>query len=232
MASYALNAPTGPHKTQNSVTKLPCPSFATEAITTTPFDNYSLLGSAKVFSGTGMDQAHFLGTLQLRFTDQADFSRIADQQGLYEALVLMMQCLDCGAADDSLNVKAFFSFANTIIWIETNRCKACKCEAEEADLYGKPKTKKVKVSPALANHTLGSNAVLALLSQVDATLKATQLTEDGAAMPYSELQKHCDAVDLAVQHQLIFLDLSLQTFKMISERLDCLNKAFGPSDVK
>ncbi|KAG6871551.1 hypothetical protein C0995_003292 [Termitomyces sp. Mi166 len=69
-------------------------------------------------------------------------------------------------------------------------------------------------------------------ANANATLEATQLAEDGAAMPYPEFQKHCDAVDLAMQHQLIFLDLSLQTFKMISEHLDCLNKALGPSDIK
>ncbi|KAG6884906.1 hypothetical protein C0995_009765 [Termitomyces sp. Mi166 len=288
MAPHTLNAPTGPCKTQNSVVvKPPHPSFATETVATTPPNNYGLLkcacrrdnnqlivgvtlfplfaqalidllGSAKVFPGTGVDRARFLGTLQLRFSDQADFSRIADQQGLYEALVSMMQCLDRGAADDSLNVKAFFSFADAIIRIETNRHEACKREVEElhrrtknkdvdmlgllsahstkrkanADPNGKPKPKKVKVSPALGDHSPGSDAVLALLSQVDATLEATQLTEDGAAVPYPELQKHCDAVDLAAQHQLIFLDLSLQTFKMILEHLDHLNKALGPSDVE
>ncbi|KAG6897252.1 hypothetical protein C0995_010680 [Termitomyces sp. Mi166 len=134
-----------------------------------------------------------------------------------------MQCLDCGAANDSFDVKAFFSFADAIIRIETNCREAGKREVEElccctkdkdmdmlgpssahstkrkanADPDGKPKTKKVKVSPALANHTPGSDAVLALLSQVNATLEATQLAEDGAAMPYPELQKHHDAVDLA-----------------------------------
>ncbi|KAG6859659.1 hypothetical protein C0995_006119 [Termitomyces sp. Mi166 len=85
MAPHALNAPTGPHKTQNSVVvKPPHPSFATETVTTTPPDNYGLLkracllGSAKVFPGTGVDRARFLGTLQLRFADQANFSCIAD----------------------------------------------------------------------------------------------------------------------------------------------------------
>ncbi|KAG6900167.1 hypothetical protein C0995_004144 [Termitomyces sp. Mi166 len=95
MAPHALNIPTGPCKTQNTVVvKPPHPSFATEAVITTPPNNYGLLGSAKVFPGTGMDLARFLGILQLCFTNQANFSCIADQQGLYEALVLMMQCLD------------------------------------------------------------------------------------------------------------------------------------------
>ncbi|KAG6859482.1 hypothetical protein C0995_008038 [Termitomyces sp. Mi166 len=168
---------------------------------------------------------------------------------------ITMTCLDCGATNDSLDVKTFFSFADAIIWIETNRCEAHKREVKElrcctkdkdvdmlgplsahstkhkanADPDSKPKTKKVKVSPALANHTPGSDAVLALLSQVDTTLEASQLAEDGAAMPYPELQKHHDAVDLAAQHQLIFL---LQTFKMILECLDHLNKALGPSNVE
>ncbi|KAG6897883.1 hypothetical protein C0995_010112, partial [Termitomyces sp. Mi166 len=288
MAPHILNALTGPCKIQNSVVAKPSHlSFATEAVATTPPNNYGLLkhayrcdnnqlivgvilfllfaqalidllGSAKVFSGTSTDQARFLSTLQLCFTDQANFSCIADQQGLYEALILMMQCLDCGATDDSLDVKAFFFFADAIIQIETNCHEACKCEVKElhcrtkdknvdmlgpssacstkckanADPDSKPKTKKVKVFSALANHTPNSNAILTLLSQVNATLEATQLVEDGAAMPYPELQKHCDAVDLAMQHQLIFLDLSLQTFKMISEHLDCLNKALGPSDIE
>ncbi|KAG6859528.1 hypothetical protein C0995_007578, partial [Termitomyces sp. Mi166 len=119
------------------------------------------------------------------FANQADFSCIADQQGLYEALVLTMQCLDCGAANNSLNIKAFFSFADAIIQIETNHREACKCEVEElhchtkdkdmymlgplsacstkckanADSDGKPKTKKVKVSPALGDQPVRGSAI-------------------------------------------------------------------------
>ncbi|KAG6860074.1 hypothetical protein C0995_016159 [Termitomyces sp. Mi166 len=192
MAPHALNIPTGPHKTQNSVViKPPYPSFATEAVATTCSNNYGLLKCAYKRNnnqGTGMDQA-CLGTLQLLCHHTKD--KDVDMLGLL-----------------------------------STKHKA------NADPDGKPKIKKVKVFPAFANHTPGSDAVLALLSQVDATLEATQLAEDRAAMPHSELQKHHDAVDLAVQHQLIFFDLSLQTFKMILERLDCLNKAIGPSDIE
>ncbi|KAG6896279.1 hypothetical protein C0995_011635 [Termitomyces sp. Mi166 len=95
----------------------------------------------------------------------------------------------------------------------------------------KPKPKKMKVSPASANHTLGSDAILALLGQVDATLEAISLAKDGLIMPCAELQKHCDAIDLAAQQQLYSLDISLQTFKMIVEHLDHLDKALGPSNM-
>ncbi|KAG6884122.1 hypothetical protein C0995_010932, partial [Termitomyces sp. Mi166 len=79
--------------------------------------------------------------------------------------------------------------------------------------------------------TLGSDAILALLSQVNATLEAISLAEDRSIVPCTELQKHCDAMDLAAQQQLYSFDISLQTFKIISKCLDRLNKALGSSDV-
>ncbi|KAG6859568.1 hypothetical protein C0995_007168 [Termitomyces sp. Mi166 len=94
-----------------------------------------------------------------------------------------------------------------------------------------PKPKTIKASTAAVNHQSGSTAILVLLGKVDATLKAIQLAEDGAIVPCPELQKHCDAVNLAPQQQLYSLDISLQTFKMILERLDCLNQALGSSDI-
>ncbi|KAG6888150.1 hypothetical protein C0992_009494 [Termitomyces sp. T32_za158] len=103
--------------------------------------------------------------------------------------------------------------------------------SSQADLGGKPKDKKVKVHPSLTNYKPGSDGVTTLLGQVDLALDAVSLSEDGDAIPRDTLQKYRDAVDLAAQQQLYALDISLQTYKSISEHLAQLDKALGPSDV-
>ncbi|KAG6893674.1 hypothetical protein C0993_000544, partial [Termitomyces sp. T159_Od127] len=80
-------------------------------------------------------------------------------------------------------------------------------------------------------HKPGSNAALALLAQVNMVLEAIQLAETSDQVPRTKLQKHHDAVDQATQHQLYLLDISLQTFHVISERRARLDKALGPSEV-
>lgn len=73
--------------------------------------------------------------------------------------------------------------------------------------------------------------MLALLSEVNRALDAVQLADDDDSVPLMELQRHCEAVDLAAQLQLYQLDIALQTFKMILERRARLAKALGPSEV-
>ncbi|KAG6894077.1 hypothetical protein C0993_012402, partial [Termitomyces sp. T159_Od127] len=65
-----------------------------------------------------------------QFADQADFPVLADQKGLFVALSAILPLLDCGAADDSLKVWAFFTFADAIIAIEDHRREACQQEEE------------------------------------------------------------------------------------------------------
>ncbi|KAG6883615.1 hypothetical protein C0992_008323 [Termitomyces sp. T32_za158] len=79
---------------------------------------------------------------------------------------------------------------------------------------GKPWAKKLKVLPTLTSLKLDSEAVLALLGQVNTALKA---------LP--------SATKIAAQQQLHALDISFQTFKFISARLSCLDAALGPSEV-
>ncbi|KAG5348899.1 hypothetical protein C0989_007303 [Termitomyces sp. Mn162] len=55
---------------------------------------------------------------------------------------------------------------------------------------------------------LSSDAVLAFLGQINVALKNCLLNEDNTA-PLTELQKHCEAIDLTTQQQLYSLDLSL-----------------------
>ncbi|KAG5350058.1 hypothetical protein C0989_000423 [Termitomyces sp. Mn162] len=59
------------------------------------------------------------------------------------------------------------------------------------------------------NHKVGSKAALALLSQVDMALDAVAFAKDNSSVSHANLQKHCDAVDLAAQQQLYALDLLL-----------------------
>ncbi|KAG6862624.1 hypothetical protein C0993_002329, partial [Termitomyces sp. T159_Od127] len=80
-------------------------------------------------------------------------------------------------------------------------------------------------------HKPGSNAALALLAQVDTALEVVQLAKSGNQVPRAELQKHCDAVSQAMQHQLYLLDILLQTFHMILEQRACIDKALRPSEV-
>ncbi|KNZ71328.1 hypothetical protein J132_00028 [Termitomyces sp. J132] len=96
----------------------------------------------------------------------------------------------------------------------------------------KPKPKKLKVLPAFSNLRPGSKAVLLLLSQVDATLEAVQLADNDALLPHADLQKHHDAIQLAAQQQLYSLNITLQTYRLISTCLNHLNRTLGPSNVK
>ncbi|KAG6863807.1 hypothetical protein C0993_010289, partial [Termitomyces sp. T159_Od127] len=49
------------------------------------------------------------------FADQADFGCIADQKGLADKLSATVKLLDHSTANDSPDIKALFSFTNTII---------------------------------------------------------------------------------------------------------------------
>ncbi|KAG6893440.1 hypothetical protein C0993_001070 [Termitomyces sp. T159_Od127] len=142
-----------------------------------------------------------------------------------------------------------------IIAIEDHRREACwqeeehrRCADDDVNMLGasspqnskrkananpepKPRTKKPKITPAFAPHKPGSDAALALLTQVDTTLEAVQLADDGDQVPRAELQKHRDAIDQAAQRQLYLLDIALQNFRTISDRRTCLDKALGPTEV-
>ncbi|KNZ81385.1 hypothetical protein J132_00971 [Termitomyces sp. J132] len=96
---------------------------------------------------------------------------------------------------------------------------------------GKPKPKKLKVLPAFSHLKPGSKAMLLLLGQVNATPEAVQLADDDTLLPHANLQKHCDAIQLAAQQQLYSLNIALQTYRLISTCLDCLVKTLSPSDI-
>ncbi|KAG6872088.1 hypothetical protein C0992_009874, partial [Termitomyces sp. T32_za158] len=245
----------------------------------------SICGIARAFPGSGGDRARYLSTMQLRFSDQADFSHIAEQKVLVEALSATLPVIDRRVADDAPDVKAFVSFADAILQIETNRREAqrkhkleerqrrqCKDQdvnmagpspakpvkrkanvslahhfavlskrldlltlavspSSQAEPAGKPRPKKLKIDPASAIHKPGSDEMLSLLNQVDSVLETAQLADDASAAR-SDLEKHREAVALAVQQQLYHLDISLQTFRLLSDRLTRLTKALGPSKVE
>ncbi|KAG6882982.1 hypothetical protein C0992_010066 [Termitomyces sp. T32_za158] len=216
------------------------------------------------------------------FADQADFPVLADQKGLSETFSTILPLLDRRAADESPDVKAFFTLADAIIAIEAGRRVARQKEVEEArrraqdkdvvmlgpssspatkrkanvslaskldvisrrldalnltlvspqtEPDGKPKPKKVKVTPSVAGYKTGSELALLLLGQVDATLESVSLADGNETTPRDELQKHREAVELVAQQHLHFLDTSLQTYKLIVARLSRLDKALAASDV-
>ncbi|KNZ72038.1 hypothetical protein J132_05088 [Termitomyces sp. J132] len=186
------------------------------------------------------------------FTDQVDFPQIAEQQGLFDTLSALIKSniLDWSVGKNSAPTKSFFTFADAIITIEGHCHDAHQKELQElchrakntdirmigpsapctykrqanADPEGKPHAKKIKVLPSATSHKVGSKAALALVSQVDAALDAMALTKDDTSVSHTNLQKHCDAVNLATQQQL-------QTFKLISACLQCLDRVLGPSEV-
>ncbi|KAG5726601.1 hypothetical protein E4T56_gene5580 [Termitomyces sp. T112] len=96
---------------------------------------------------------------------------------------------------------------------------------------GKPKPKKVKVIPLAVNYKTGSKATLLLLSKVNAVLETISLADGDVAIPREDLKKQHEAVKLAAQQQLHSLDLSLQTYKLITARLACLDKVLASADV-
>ncbi|KAG5335170.1 hypothetical protein E4T56_gene9095 [Termitomyces sp. T112] len=95
----------------------------------------------------------------------------------------------------------------------------------------KPKLKMTKVLPVYANLKPGSDAMLMLLSQVNTTLEAIQLADNGTFLPHADLQQQCDVINLAAQQQLYALDIVLQTYKLILGYLDCFDKTLGPLDI-
>ncbi|KAG6893043.1 hypothetical protein C0992_011468 [Termitomyces sp. T32_za158] len=119
----------------------------------------------------------------------------------------------------------------------------------QTDPEGKPKPKKVKITPSVGQCSLvlrlflfadlllsvgyktGGELALTLLGQIDATLEAVSLADGDGNTPREELQKQRDAVELAAQQHLHFLDTSLQTYKLIVARLSRLDKALAASDV-
>ncbi|KAH0590450.1 hypothetical protein H2248_000599 [Termitomyces sp. 'cryptogamus'] len=82
-----------------------------------------------------------------------------------------------------------------------------------------------------ANHKPRSDAVLSLLGQANTALKALKSSDDMATIFYVKLQKQCKAMASTIQQQLFILNIALQTFKLVSNCLDYLNKALSPSDI-
>ncbi|KNZ72197.1 hypothetical protein J132_04318 [Termitomyces sp. J132] len=201
----------------------------------------SICNTAKAFSGSDGDHAQYIGMTYLHFSDKSNYPRLSEQKGLMNTLSQILPLLNCLSANDAPDIQHFFSFADALILIDKKWCKEQhKCETQEhcqreahdtemlgltptrpskwkanAELKGKPKLKKVKVTPSLTSFKLGSDAVLTLLGQIDVALKNCLLDEDNTA-PLTELQKHHEAIDLAAQQQLYSLDLGLQTFCHIS----------------
>ncbi|KAG5348762.1 hypothetical protein C0989_008432, partial [Termitomyces sp. Mn162] len=214
--------------------------------------------------GTQADRAQYLGTMQLRFTNQADFLCIAEQKGLFDSLTTTLPVINCNAANNSTNIQSFLTFADAILKIKKNHHKVqhqqeaevqhqqeaevqCQREAEElkrrtqdqdVNMLGPPPIhsgkRRANISLAykldlLAHHfnTLSlllsqtepdgkpkpknlSEAMLSLLSQVDAALETVQLANDDALLPRADLQKHREAVQLAAQQQLYSLNIAFQ----------------------
>ncbi|KAG5337085.1 hypothetical protein C0989_010845 [Termitomyces sp. Mn162] len=223
------------------------------AILQLPLFASALIGicnTAKAFPGLDSDHTQYIGTTHLHFADESNYARLSEQKGLVDTLSQILPTLDHLSTNDAPDIQHFFTFADTLILIdkkwhkEQRKCKIQEqqchqrkaCDTEMLGLTpvepkGKPKPKKVKVTPSLTSFKLSSNAVLALLGQIDAAIENHLLDKDNAAL-LAELQKHHEAINLTAQQQLYSLDLGLQTFCHISAQLKHLDKVLGSSEIE
>ncbi|KAG5347323.1 hypothetical protein C0989_012250 [Termitomyces sp. Mn162] len=67
--------------------------------------------------------------MQLRFADQADFPRIAEQKGLFDSLTATLPVIDRDAANDSTDIQSFLTFADAILQIKKN-CREVQRQRE------------------------------------------------------------------------------------------------------
>ncbi|KNZ81589.1 hypothetical protein J132_11350 [Termitomyces sp. J132] len=188
------------------------------AILQLPLFAFAIIGicnTAKAFPGSDSDCAQYIGMTHLHFANKSNYPRLLEQKGLVDMLSQILPMLDCLSANDTPDIQHFFSFADALILIDKKQHKEqCKCETQEceardtemlgltpacsskqkanAEPKGKPKLKKVKVTPSLTNFKLSSDAMLALLGQIDVTLKNCLLNEDNTA-PLAKLQRHCSS---------------------------------------
>ncbi|KAG6867649.1 hypothetical protein C0993_012721 [Termitomyces sp. T159_Od127] len=201
--------------------------------------------TAHAFSNTPADCARYLGSIGWQFADQANFGHIADQKGLADKLSATVKLLDHTTANNSPDIKALFSFADTIIQIENNCCEALRRAKEEHQHFAeqdvemisasptivskckanahpepKPHVKKPKVMPAFTPHKPGSKNVLALLAQVDWTLEAIQLSNNPATASHKTLQLIAD------HHTHLEKALSPSKVEHVGSLLHALNISF------
>ncbi|KNZ74852.1 hypothetical protein J132_05939 [Termitomyces sp. J132] len=175
-----------------------------------------------------------------RFTDQADFLCIAEQKGLFDSLTTTLPVINCNAANNSTNIQSFLTFADAILKIKKNHHKVqhqqeaevqhqqeaeVQCQREAEELKRRTQDQDVNM---LANLKPGSEAMLSLLSQVDAALETVQLANDDALLPRADLQKHREAVQLAAQQQLYSLNIAFQVITSSQFALLVLTKVLAP----
>ncbi|KNZ73416.1 hypothetical protein J132_05467 [Termitomyces sp. J132] len=102
------------------------------AILQLPLFAQAIIGFCRVAAGipgTRADRAQYLGTMQLRFADQADFPHIAEQKGLFDSLTATLPVIDCNVANNSTDVQSFLTFADAILQIEKN-CREVQRQRE------------------------------------------------------------------------------------------------------
>ncbi|KNZ77514.1 hypothetical protein J132_05262 [Termitomyces sp. J132] len=189
------------------------------AVLQLPLFAQAIIGFCRVTAGipgTQADRAQYLGTMQLRFANQADFPCIAKQKGLFDSLTATLPVINRNAANNSTDVQSFLMFADTILKIKKNHRKVqhqweaeLKQRTQDQDINmlgpppicsgkwrantepdGKPKPKKLKVLPAFSNLKPGSEAMLLLLGQVNTALETVQLADNDALLPCADLQKN------------------------------------------
>ncbi|KAG5331653.1 hypothetical protein C0989_007697 [Termitomyces sp. Mn162] len=113
------------------------------AVLQLPLFAQAIIGFCRVaagMTGTRADRAQYLGTMQLRFADQANFPRIAKQKGLFDSLTTTLPVINRNVANNSTDVQSFLTFADAILQIEKNHREVqrqweaevqCQQEAEE-----------------------------------------------------------------------------------------------------
>ncbi|KAG5348653.1 hypothetical protein C0989_009174 [Termitomyces sp. Mn162] len=110
------------------------------AVLQLPLFAQAIIGFCRVAAGipgTWADHARYLGTMQLRFADQADFPRIAEQKGLFDSLTTTLPVINCNVTNNSTDVQSFLTFADAILQIKKN-CRKVQHQREAEEVCLNP----------------------------------------------------------------------------------------------
>ncbi|KAG5349830.1 hypothetical protein C0989_001688 [Termitomyces sp. Mn162] len=80
-------------------------------------------------------------------------------------------------------------------------------------LNSKPKLKKVKVTPFVANYKSGSETALLLLGQIDAILEANPIANGQSLAAHKNFKKQCEVVEPAAEQQLVDMKYNSQILR-------------------
>ncbi|KAG5732019.1 hypothetical protein E4T56_gene18248 [Termitomyces sp. T112] len=208
-----------------------------------------LCNTAAAFSGTPANCATYLGSIGWNFADQANFLLLADQKDsatvnsffVFADTIIKTKdnCHELQHQHEAAAKEHHKHEDHNIEMLASHLDLLTHCfntlnlflSSPQSELDSKLKPKKVKITPSVANYKPGGETTLLLLGQIDTILEAHPATSGHSLAPLEILKKQCNTVELAAEQQLHLLDMTLQTYKLITDCLSCLDKALFPVNV-